>query len=101
VLRRVASEGILQAELDNARAAILTSLVDDLQTMGGFGGRADRFNLYAFHTGDPLYVNRDVERFARLSTEDVRIAARDWLERPAVRISVVPAGETRLAGEAA
>ncbi len=101
VLRKVARDGILQAELDNARTAILTSLVDDLQTMGGFGGRADRFNLYAFHTGDPLYVTKDVERFAKLSTEDVRCAARDWLERPAVRISVVPAGEARLAGEAA
>jgi zinc protease len=91
IVKVVAERGVTAAELDNARTAILTSFVDDLQCMGGFGGRADRLNLYAFHTGDPHFARRDAERFARLSTDDVRQAAANWLDQPAAVVRVVPA----------
>ena len=91
IVKVVAERGVTAAELDNARTAILTSFVDDLQCMGGFGGRADRLNLYAFHTGDPDFARRDAERFARLSTDDVRQAAVNWIDRPAGVVRVVPA----------
>lgn len=96
---RVAREGVSQMELDNAVTSMLTGFVDDLQTMGGFGGRADRLNLYAFHTGDPQYAAEDADRFARLRTEDVRRAAWHWLDRPGAMVSVVPAGASHLAAD--
>jgi zinc protease len=95
-IARVARDGVSPTELDNARTAILTAFFDDLQSAGGFGGRADRLNLYAFHTGDPEFAARDLQRYERLSPDDVRHAAAAWLDAPAALISVVPAGEPGL-----
>lgn len=99
VIRTIAGDGISQEELDNAVTARLTGFVDALQSMGGFGGRADRLNLYAFHTGDPQFASADVERYTRLGTDDVRRAAARWLDRPCAVVSVVPAGKPHLAAE--
>ncbi len=63
-------------------------------------GRADRLNLYAYHTGDPAYVAQDLARYRRLSPDRVAEAARRYLvEAPAATLSVVPRGRRDLAAD--
>ncbi len=72
-------EGLREGELDRARNVVLTSFVDGLQTVGGFGGRADRLNFYTFYLGDPDGVERDVDRYAAATAADVEAAVARWM----------------------
>lgn len=84
-------------ELERARNHLETSLVDELQSVAG---RADRFNLYAYFTGDPDYAPSDLERLRRLTPETVRDAVRTYLvDAPGAVLSVVPSGRRDLAAE--
>ena len=78
-LARLVDEGVTDEEVERARNVITTSFVDALQTVGGFGGRADRLNLYAFHTGDPEAAERDLARYTALTAEQVTDAVRRWI----------------------
>jgi zinc protease len=88
---RIASTGITGDEYDRVRNGIMTAFVDELQSVGGFGGRADRLNLYAMHFGEPDSVQDDLDRFLRLEPDHVRDAAARWLAgQHAVALRVVP-----------
>jgi zinc protease len=63
-----------------------------METVGGFGGKADQLNGYYFQAGDPDFFNEDLARYLSLQPNDVSAAVRRWL--PADRrleLSVVPA----------
>ena len=84
-----------KSDVDRAVKRIETSFVDSLQTVGGFGGRADRLNHYAFVVGDPGYAERDLQRYRALTPAAVAEAAQRYLiAAPAVFLSVVPKGAT-------
>lgn len=93
----LATHGVTATELERARNGIETGFVDALQNVGGFGGRADQFNLYLFHTGEPDYFDRDLDRYRRLTTDGVSAAVGQYLRQPAVVLSVVPRGRADLA----
>ena len=90
ILAALAADGPTDAELERARNLIETSFVDALQTVGGFGGRADRLNAYLFFTGDPDYVAEDLARYRRLGRDDIAAALASCLAQPAVQLAVVP-----------
>jgi zinc protease len=99
-VERFAHGGADDAEIDRARNAITTSFVDELQTVGGFGGRADRLNLYEHHIGDPDRVQQDLDRFLALNRVPLRDTVRSTLQDAhAVSLSVVPNGRTDLAAD--
>jgi zinc protease len=100
-LDSMAAHGVDERELERARNGIETEFVDGLQSVGGFGGRADQLNMYLFHTGEPDSASADLGRYLRLTTADVRDAVAAYLLRPAVVLSVVPHGRTDLAAEGA
>ena len=82
-------------EVERAVRRLETSLVDSLQTVGGFGGRADRLNHYAFYAGDPNYVAQDHARYIELDAQGVSAAAEKWLvKQEPVILTVVPRGES-------
>ena len=86
---------------DRARNGIETAFIDGLQTVGGFGGRADQLNMYLFHTGDPAFFAEDLMRYRRLTTDELSRVARNYLLRPAAVLSVVPHGRLDLAASEA
>ncbi len=96
----LATQGVRAEELERARNHMETAFVDALQNVGGFGGRADRLNMYHFFTGDAGYAPKDLERYRTLTVELVRDAARRVLTRPCVALSVVPRGHAELASGA-
>jgi zinc protease len=99
-LAAIAANSITVRELDRSRNNIETTFIDALQTVGGFGGRADQLNMYLFHTGDPAFIGEDLMRYRRLTTEDVSATVAEHLLRPAAVLSVVPRGRLDLAAEA-
>ena len=97
-IERFVRDGADAPEVDRARHAITTSFVDELQTVGGFGGRADRLNLYEHHLGDPDRVQQDLDRFLALDATMLRDAVRSALyDGHALTLSVVPHGRSDLA----
>jgi len=101
-LAAMATQGVEPRELERAKNKIETAYVDALQRVGGFGGKADRLNLYLFYAGDPGYVEEDLERYRRLTPSAVQEAVRRYLvDAPAVVLSVVPEGRQDLAAKEA
>jgi zinc protease len=95
----LAEAGPSEDEMDRVRNVIATSFIDDLQTVGGFGGRADRLNLYEHHLGDPGFAQRDLDRFLELEVEHVREACARLRPGDSVVLSVVPVGRTELSAQ--
>jgi zinc protease len=97
-LGRLTTEGPTEGELDRARVQAEASFLFRLQTLGGFGGKADQLNAYNVYTGSPAYFAQDLERYVKVTTSDVRRAAGQYLtaER-AVQLSVVPLGQRQWA----
>jgi zinc protease len=87
-------------ELERAVNQIESAFYGALERVGGFGGKADRLNLYEFYTGRPDYFAEDLARYTSLDPLDVQSAARTYLRDDArLVLSVVPAGKKSLAAE--
>jgi zinc protease len=65
-------KGPTQAELDGARAELLTNKIRGLQRLGGFGGVADMMDRYNQYLGDPGYLPKDIARYQAVTTASVR-----------------------------
>jgi zinc protease len=88
------ADSIEQAELDRARNGLETDFVDALQSVGGFGGRADQINNWIFHLDTPDFAAGELERYEELSPDAVSAAVQEWLSGPSAAVSVVPRSGT-------
>lgn len=86
-LAELRNQGPTQAELDRARNLIETRIVLGLERLGGFGGRADLLNRYNQYVQDPGYLPKDLARYDRASTADVKRVAEERL-RTSARVVV-------------
>jgi len=64
--------------------------VRQLESVGGFGGRADLLNFYNVFTGDPGHLNKDFDRYLQVTPEDVRRVAEQYMGAGRVRLVVSP-----------
>ena len=97
-LGRLATAGPTEAELDRARVQAEASFLYRLQTLGGFGGKADQLNAYNVYTGSPAYFAQDLDRYLKITTADVRRVVGQYLTAAqAVQLSVVPQGQRQWA----
>jgi len=71
-------------ELKRARAAFETQLFGRLEKVGTL---ADLMNHYRLMAGDPDFIDKDLERYRRMTPEAVRAAAAEQL-RPNARVVV-------------
>jgi zinc protease len=95
---RLAASGPDQAELERGHAQAEAAFVYRIQSLGGFGGKADQLNAYNIHLGEPDSFARDRERYYAATPDSVQRAVRTWLDPArAVALSVVPAGRADLA----
>lgn len=67
-------------ELEGARNSIEAQIISRLESLGGFGGVADRLNQYNQFLGDPGYLPRDLERYDRATTADLKAVADKYLQ---------------------
>jgi predicted Zn-dependent peptidase len=85
VLEEVRREGMTRQELDRARTRFETQMLAGLQSVGGFGGKADVLQSYNHYRGDPDYLGEDLARYDAVTPERVRDFAREYL-RPDARV---------------
>ncbi len=97
-IARFAGDGPTTDELERGRAQAESSFVLRLQSLGGFGGKADQLNAYNVYLDSPDSFATDFDRYSQATADDVRRAAAEWLDpRHAVALSVVPEGRRDLA----
>jgi zinc protease len=95
-LARFTAEGPSDAEVSAAQNSINSGIVTSLESFGGFGGVADRLNLYNHHLKKPGYLNDDLLRYAAVSPASVKAFAGAQLKKDArVVVHAVP-GEKKL-----
>src|SRR5207249_1804002 len=63
------------AEVERARNTIETRIIQGLETLGGFGGVADRLNSYNHYLGTPDFLRKDIERYRAVTPSSVRTFA--------------------------
>jgi zinc protease len=66
-------------ELARARNVIETQIIERLETLGGFGGVADRLNRYNHFLGTPDFLAADIGRYESASIEAVQAFAQGQL----------------------
>jgi zinc protease len=94
-LTRFTEAGPTADELDRGRVQAEAAFVFRLQSLGGFGGKADQLNAYNVYRQSPDGFRDDLGRYLAATTESVRHAAERWLRRDhAVALAVIPEGST-------
>jgi zinc protease len=79
------------AEIEQARNTIETRIIGGLERLGGFGGVADRLNMYNHYLGTPGFLEKDIQRYRSVTPASVHAFAREHLQTPArVVIHAVP-----------
>ncbi|MEJ2109695.1 MAG: pitrilysin family protein, partial [Acidobacteriota bacterium] len=73
-------------ELESARNTFEAGLVRGLETLGGFGGIADRLNQYNHSLGDPGYLEKDLDRYYAATADSLLRASRSRLNRKAGKV---------------
>ena len=68
-----------RAEVDRARNTIETNIVGGLESLGGFGGVADKLNAYNHYLGTPDYLQQDVARYRAVTPASVQAFAKSYL----------------------
>ena len=97
-LDRLSEEGPTADEMERGHAQIEAQFIYRLQTLGGFGGKADQLNAYSVFVNDPGYFDRDLARYESVSAPDLHQAVRKHLRKDnRVALSVVPKGKLSLA----
>ena len=92
-IARLMEEGVTPRELERARNVYRASFLDRLE---GVLGKADQLNFYNYFTGTPDYVQQDAQRYDTVTGADIQAAARSYLGKPRVVLTVVPQGKTDL-----
>jgi zinc protease len=92
-LRTVLERGVTAAELKSAKDNFEADFVRSLETIGGFGGRADRLNAYNTMLGDPGKFQWDLDRYTKATPSDVLQHAKNSLNlNERLILYVVPQG---------
>ena len=65
--------------MERARNTIETNIVGGLESLGGFGGVADRLNAYNHYLGTPDYLQQDVARYRAVTPATVQAFAKSYL----------------------
>lgn len=66
-------------ELKRARNVLESRIIEGLETLGGFGGVADRLNSYNHYLGTPDFLATDIARYENASVESLKAFAQNQL----------------------
>src|SRR5687768_7712579 len=66
-------------EIEQARNTIETGIIGGLERLGGFGGIADRLNLYNHYLNMPDYLEKDILRYRAVTPATALAFAKEYL----------------------
>ena len=87
---RLRSEPPREEEVQRVINQLEARHVRQLESVGGFGGRANLLNHYNVFAGDPDRLNHDFDRYRVVTPADVQRVARRYLGPGRVRLLVAP-----------
>jgi zinc protease len=92
-IARLADAGPSDDEVDRGRTQAESAFVFRVQSLGGFGGKADQLNAYNTYRRAPDGFADDLARYVSATGPSIRDAVARWLNpEHAVALAVVPAG---------
>jgi zinc protease len=89
-LERLKNEPPSDEEVQRAANTLESHFIRQLESVGGFGGRADLLNFYNTFSGDPGAVNSDFDRYLAVTAADVQRVANKYLTEGRVRLVINP-----------
>ena len=95
-LKKYLQVGPDKKALDSAKTSTVSSLINGLQRIGGFGGKSDILATYETFYGDPGFYKTDYERYMKMSKFEVRDIAREWLSNGDYVLTIVPSAKTSI-----
>ncbi len=89
-----------ERELNRTVNQIESNFIQQMESAGGFSGKANQLNSYYYYTGDADYFNEDLQRYKAIGLSDVSAAAQRYLkDDQRIVMSIVPEGKTELAAK--
>jgi zinc protease len=85
VLDEIRKNGVTVEELNRARTRYDTRMLSGLESVGGFGGKADALQNYNHFVGEPSYLAQDLARYQTVTPDSVKRFVTEQL-RPDQRI---------------
>ncbi|HKW64636.1 MAG TPA: pitrilysin family protein, partial [Candidatus Acidoferrum sp.] len=73
------TSGPTEEELKRARNVLESRIIEGLETLGGFGGVADRLNSYNHYLSTPDFLSADIARYENASVESLKAFAQNQL----------------------
>lgn len=94
---KIITNGVSDRELQRAKNGLRASFIYRLQQLGGFGSKTDQLNYYNIFLGNPEKFNYDLDRYQKVTKEDIIKTASKYLKVAGrVILSVVPTGKLDL-----
>jgi zinc protease len=100
-IEKMKQEAATSDEIERAYNGREAAFIYGLQTVGDFGGKNDQLNQYATFLGKPGYFAEDLARYRRVSGDEVRRVANQYLNDNRLIVSVMPTGRGRSGGTGA
>jgi zinc protease len=97
-INKLKAENPDERELQRVKNQYESGFISQIESAGGFSGKANQLNYYYYYTGNPDYFNEDLQRYKAISVSDISAAMRLYLKDDArIIMSIVPEGKTDLA----
>ena len=93
---RLQAEPPSAEEVARAVARHESSLIQNLESVGGFGGRADQLNLYNVYAGEPGWLQKDFDRYLKVDPAAVQRVAKQYLGAKKMVLEITPGPETKI-----
>lgn len=89
-----------ERELQRVKNQFESGFIGQIESAGGFSGKANALNQYYYYTGNPDYFNEDLMRYKAVGVSDISAAVGLYLKDNArVVMSIVPEGKKELAAK--
>ncbi len=97
-LNKLLADGPTQQELDQAKVAIKSGFIRQIERIGGFGGKADVLAACAVYQNDPGCFRKSLANLEKATVASVKAAGNKWLNHGSL-FAVVEPGERKPAAE--
>jgi zinc protease len=93
-IKKLAETGPTAREVQRVINSIESDFIGAMETVGSFGGKADRLNYYDYYTGEPDSYEKDLARYRAVTPAEVQRVLKKYVVEPRrVLLSVVPEGK--------
>ncbi|HWH17362.1 MAG TPA: pitrilysin family protein [Allosphingosinicella sp.] len=100
IIAEFIANGPTADEVQRVAMREVSSRIQGLEQVGGFGGKAVALAEGALYADDPEFYKKQLLAYGRVTPDDVRRAMQKWLTRPVYALRVIP-GERDAYQEAA